>query len=108
MMGLDGFENSNKRFVMIILAFYAGTNRALREQLVCSASREIEFNALSLSSTAGGYITRVEVIIEAILYMSGSGRRSRQDDDVVDDAEEITGILQRLWQSQPRKERREA
>lgn len=67
-------------------------------------AREIEFNALSLSCTPGGYTEHTERIAQAIFYMSDGCGIPEYDQDVADDIEDVKGILQKHWKELQREE----
>jgi len=64
---------------------------------VYHVAREIEFTALSLSSTTTGYIDQIERLVRAISHISDNRNSSNHDDDVVDDIEDIKIIVQKQW-----------
>lgn len=72
-------------------------NRFSREHLVYHVAREIEFTALSLSSTTNGYIDQIERLVQAVSHISDNRSSSNYDDDVVDDIEDIKIIVQKQW-----------
>ncbi|KAF5360903.1 hypothetical protein D9756_005058 [Leucocoprinus leucothites] len=73
-------------------------------KLVNHVAREIEFNALSLSCTPGGYTEHTERIAQAIFYMSDGCGIPEYDQDVADDIEDVKGILQKHWKELQREE----
>lgn len=68
-----------------------------REHLVYHVAREIEFTALSLSSTTNGYINQIERLVRAVSHISDNRSSSNHDDDVADDIEDIKIIVQKQW-----------
>lgn len=76
---------------------YSYFNWSFREHLVHHIAREIEFNALSLSSTASGYIDQIERLVRAISHISDNRNNSNYDDDDVEDIEDIKSIVQKQW-----------
>lgn len=77
---------------------YSYFNWSFREHLVHHIAREIEFNALSLSSTASGYIDQIERLVRTISHISDNRNNSNyDDDDDVEDIEDIRSIVQKQW-----------
>jgi len=73
------------------------SNRFSRDSLLYHVAREIEFTALSLSSTTNGYIDQIERLVRAVSHISGDRSSSNYDDDTVDDIQDIKIIIQKQW-----------